>query len=401
MVSERVRTMLVCCDYTSQLAYFDDWFDAFGESHHFSCEPVNIATRSGRARLQRGVSEFELVVLLHSAFGDLLSPLRKCLAALADRQGKLLAFVGNEVNMPEPLLSDKIEMLKRIEPDWIGTQLPIDAGKYLYNGRVTSRVVALPHALNPKVFKPDTPIADRPIDIGVRSNKYVAYLGDNDRERLFAYFRDTDFDPALVIDVRTDERFDRAGWAAFLNRCKATIATEAGSYYLQPDDRTVLAIRAYLRNTRSMRTLRQNSPLFKLSALIPPQIKAVLRGAENKGLIHVEQRLDAGLDFEDIYARFFAEQPKAPVYSKAISSRHFDAIGTKTCQLMFRGRFNDILEADLHYLAIQPDFANIDDALARFRDPEERTSVADRAFDHAMAGHTYAHRMDAVRSLLA
>jgi hypothetical protein len=60
---------------------------------------------------------------------------------------------------------------------------------------------------------------------------------------------------------------------------------------------------------------------------------------------------------------------------------------------MFPGRYNDILEADRHYLALQPDFANIDAVMARFRDPAARGRIVDAAHAHVMAGHTYAHRM--------
>ena len=88
-------------------------------------------------------------------------------------------------------------------------------------------------------------------------------------------------------------------------------------------------------------------------------------------------------------------------YGKCISSRHFDAAGTKTCQIMFRGRFNDILNANEHYLALEPDFSNIDDVLAAFRDPVRRQHVADAAYDLVRTKHTYAQRMQQVYDLLA
>ena len=80
---------------------------------------------------------------------------------------------------------------------------------------------------------------------------------------------------------------------------------------------------------------------------------------------------------------------------------HFDAAGTKTCQIMFRGRFNDILLADEHYFALEPDFSNVDEVLRRFRDPRERSRVADAAHDLVLREHTYAHRMRQVAGALA
>ena len=99
-------------------------------------------------------------------------------------------------------------------------------------------------------------------------------------------------------------------------------------------------------------------------------------------------------------ARFFAGRPCCPVYSKCISSRHFDAAGTGTCQILLRGRYNDILAADEHYIALDPDLANVDEAIARFRDPIERRRIAGAAYSLANERHTYRHRIAALHETL-
>jgi hypothetical protein len=68
---------------------------------------------------------------------------------------------------------------------------------------------------------------------------------------------------------------------------------------------------------------------------------------------------------------------------------------------MFRGRFNDILVADEHYIALEPDFSNVESVLASFHDPVRRRKVVDAAYDLVHAEHTYAHRMEQVYDLLA
>ncbi len=68
---------------------------------------------------------------------------------------------------------------------------------------------------------------------------------------------------------------------------------------------------------------------------------------------------------------------------------------------MFRGRFNDIFRANEHYLALEPDFSNIDEVLAAFRDPARRQHVADAAYELVRTKHTYAQRMQQVYDLLA
>jgi spore maturation protein CgeB len=118
------------------------------------------------------------------------------------------------------------------------------------------------------------------------------------------------------------------------------------------------------------------------------------------GPVRHEAALNDLLDHDDIFARFFAGEPRAPVYTKCISSRHFDAIGTGTCQILLRGRYNDILAPDEHYLPLDDDFANLDEVVDRFRDPAERERITSTALEFALDNHTYAHRVRQVSRLL-
>jgi spore maturation protein CgeB len=68
---------------------------------------------------------------------------------------------------------------------------------------------------------------------------------------------------------------------------------------------------------------------------------------------------------------------------------------------MFRGRFNDILEADRHYLALEDDFSNLDDVLRRLSDLTVRRGIVEEAYAHVTSAHTYAHRMRRVAEILA
>jgi hypothetical protein len=254
-------------------------------------------------------------------------------------------------------------------------------------------VISLPHALNPQAFQARTPQRERQIDIGARSFRYLAYLGDDDRNRIYDYFAGNRFEPPLTLDFSTEQRFDREGWATFLDRCKATIATEAGSWFLERDDVTVLAIREYLARKRTGLVIRADSPLRAIAHRMPYALKALARRLLRSGPIRHEALTAEEADFAEIHARFFAGRERAPVYAKCISSRHFDAIGTRTLQIMMPGRYNGILIADQHYLVVQPTFSNIDDVLARFRDPDERMRITAAAYEHIISAHTYTHRM--------
>jgi hypothetical protein len=388
-----LKTLLLTLEYPSRASYYDDWRDAFVAAPQFDVMVRNIFDRAARAEIERTIGTYDLIVVLHACTADSLLYAEPLAGALAARKGKLVAFIGNELNLPFAPLGAKIAWLRRVQPDIIATQLLEEAGAWLY-AEVGARVISLPHALNPTAFQARTPQRDRPIDIGARSFRYLAYLGDDERNRIYDYFAANRFSPKLALDFSTEQRFDRAGWADFLDRCKATVATEAGSWFLERDDATVLAIRDYLgRNGGGGFVIRADSPLRPLAHRLPYRLKALARRVLRGGPIRYEALTAEEADFAEIHARFFAGRPRAPVYAKCISSRHFDAVGTKTVQIMFPGRYNGILDADRHYLALQPDFSNIEAVMARFRDPTERARVAEAAHAHVMGAHTYAHRM--------
>ena len=80
-------------------------------------------------------------------------------------------------------------------------------------------------------------------------------------------------------------------------------------------------------------------------------------------------------------------------YQESISSRHFEPIGTKTCQISDARHYNGILEADRHYIALASDLRNIDDELRRFQDDDYRQQMVDETYDYVIAEHTYANRI--------
>jgi len=150
----------------------------------------------------------------------------------------------------------------------------------------------------------------------------------------------------------------RSEWAKFLNRCKGIIGAESGTYYLERTDHTRKAVEAYL-----------------------------------------EQHPHAS--FHDVFEQFFRDYPN-PVSGKAISSRHFEPIGTQTCQVLLEGRYNDILVADEHYLALKKDFSNVEEVVDRFKDEPYRTAMVRRTHEYVLAKHTYRHRVNAlVRTIFA
>ena len=392
----RIRTLVLRLRSDSRHSYYDDWEDAFTGHPAFDAATADIRSGRSLARIRKTIGEYDLVVLLHSTNADSMNDLDRYSGVLCERRGKLLVLVGNEVNLPGISMVEKIAFLRNVEADFIGTQLPLEAGEWLYAECDRSRVVPLPHALNPASFRPVVPQARREIDIGVRSFAYYPFLGDDERNRLLRFFSTHVFEPPLPVDIRTDVRLDRAGWANFLNRCKGTVSTEAGSYYLERDDRTVEAIQAFLAEKHDGKggyTVPKGSIVEKAWYSIPPALRSVLKGTLVSAGIRNESTMAAAASFREIEERFFHGRPRPPVHSKAISSRHFDAVGTKTCQVLMRGKYNGILRPDEHYIPVEIDLSNVEEAISRFRDASFRCAMVDRAYEYVMQEHTYRNRM--------
>ncbi|HOC76165.1 MAG: hypothetical protein BWZ01_01573 [Deltaproteobacteria bacterium ADurb.BinA179] len=407
MSISKLHTLVLYAHYTDKLSYYDDWLQAFESHEDFRTRSINICERVHAGSFRKSIRDYDVIVLLHSVNADTLTFLDPWRSVLKDRKGKLLSFVGNEVNLPRISMKAKIEFLKDISADFIGTQIPPETGTWLYAECTSSQVVALPHALNPDAFRPIVPHRDRPIDIGARSQQYWSCIGDNERNELFTFFTTHAFNPPLKIDIDTGTRYDRSGWAGFLNRCKGTISNEAGSYYLERDDATVARIQSFVeaQQKRSGTTMvRPDSTAERIWNLLPGRLKRIVKAPLGSFLktmnISYYSDIYEQLDFPETYELFFKDTGRCPFYSKAISSRHFDAIGTKTCQVMLRGRFNDILVADQHYICLEHDYSNIEDAMGRFRDDDYRQAMVDKTYQYALACHTYRHRIDTVRDLM-
>ncbi len=279
MSFSKIKTLLLYAQYANTLSYYDDWKDAFTNAEEFEIDAVNIWDKKNTETVSQTIQQFDFIVVLHSAIGDTIEPISHFKNALASRKAKLLSFVANEVNLPMPSsMKHKIDFFIDIGADYIATQLPLEAGQWVYEDCKRSKVVAVPHALNPDVFRPVKPQRERKIDFGVRTHQYLPYIGDNDRNDLLNFFATSSFKPPIRIDMDVRSRFERADWAHFLNSSRGTLANEAGSFYLERDDRTVNAIDGYIRKNlekvkADIKPLNEENFLFKIRMLAPAWLR--------------------------------------------------------------------------------------------------------------------------------
>lgn len=389
--SSRLRTLLLFAHYGTRASYYDDWLDAFRTATEFEAFELNICRHDAVSVLRKRIGEVDLLVLLHSVNADHVFYLEPLTSILAERRCTLVSFVGNEVNLPGAPISEKRRVLKAIRPNLIATQLLAEAGQFLWGDIAT--VIALPHALNPAAFEYRTPPEERKLDLGMRSFRYSATLGDVDRNALLDWIGPWAAALGLTVDVGTT-RLDRRGWARFLSDCRGTASTEAGSWYLQRDDSIVQQIMQHYNDRPGPLVLSsKNIRLRKLAHRLPWQWRERLIRLLAQSPIKYEATVLDSVPSQEILEAFFSNIPRTPAYSKCISSRHFDAIGTGTVQILQTGRYNDILVPGEHYLELARDFSNADELGRQFADQSERRRIARTALEHVMASHTYAHRV--------
>jgi hypothetical protein len=334
-------------DFNARLSYVRDWRDAFCRSPILDVTICDMNNLVHLSRCMLRIRSYDLIIVSHVAAGDDMTLISKIAPALALRSCPMVVFIGNEYD----LLDQKLDFCRRANADLLCSQLPIAAAEYLYGQLGKTEVMAAPHGLNPSVYSPG-PHEGREIDVGFVGDIYWPFVGDRERTDLIEYFEQHGQQRGLRCDIRggRSSRIPRDEWAIFLNRCRTLIGAESGTYYLNEKGALLERARTY----------------------------------------NLKENQDAS--FELVFEKFFAGVPRG-ISGKSISSRHFEAIGTKTCQVLIEGDYNGILKAGEHYIPVKSDLSDIDEAIRALRDQSYCRAIADRAHDLAMAGHTYDRRV--------
>lgn len=341
--------------FHDQLSYITDWRDAFVASPRLEVEICNINNLIHFGRCLGRIRRYDLIIVSHAATGDDMTLMLRAAGRLSRRACPMVVFLGNEYD----LLDDKVAFIRRARAEWVCSQLPLAAAEFLYQGIEGTGILSAPHALNPNVYSPPAHEA-RDIDIGFVGDLYWPFVGDEERTLLIRHFEQNGSRYGLNCDIRAGRstRLARDDWADFLRRSKGLIGAESGTYYLNERGDLLNRARSY----------------------------------------NLNENQDAS--FKDVFERFYAGVERG-VSGKSISSRHFEPIGTKTCQILLEGDYNGILKAGEHYIPVKRDLSDIDEAVREFRDDTRRRQIADQTYDYVMSAHTYAHRVaDIVETVL-
>ena len=190
--------------------------------------------------------------------------------------------------------------------------------------------LAIPHALNPDVYVSQT-TDKRGADIGLVGDLYERLIGDRERTDIVKFFERHGGKFGLHCDIRYD-RLRRPDWVAFLM--------------------SVRRDRRRIRDTLS-RSRRAN----------PVAAKTYLKRYPKASFEEVFDRcFESGTDYRS---------------GKAISSRHFEPIGTETCQILIEGRYIDIPKPGVHYISVKANLSDVSEAVRQFKDQSFRRAMVE------------------------
>ncbi len=198
---------------------------------------------------------------------------------------------------------------------------------------------------------------ERTIDIGYRAWASWPFYGRHGRlktevgDRVKARAAEH----GLNVDISKDAADALLGdsWFDFLLRCKYTIGCEGGSSVFDRDGTIATCVDAYM--------------------------------AEHEGA-----------EFEDVEAACFPGLDGQFDY-RLLGPRHFEAVLTRTCQVLVRGEYGGALEAGVHYIPIERDFSNLDEVLALVRADTAREEMVERAYADIIASGAWTYRAFAER----
>ena len=269
-------------------------------------------------------------------------------AICAASQPKAL-FLGNEYK----LMPEKMEFCDSLGVGLLVSQSSFPPIHELYRERLGCSVIGMPNGgLDQSLFYPTIPLTQRPTDIGFRAHESPLYLGHDDKRRLAGYVLKHSTSYGLTVDISLDPnaRYSEHGWADFLNRCKAQLGAEAGGNYFELTDKTRKLVNNHL--------------------------------GENPNT-----------SWEEIFRVFFKHYQN-PIDGRMIASRHIEAAGTKTVQILFEGHYNGYLEPDVHYIPLKNDFSNFDQVVQKFRDETYCRAIVENAYELAVQELTYQKLID-------
>lgn len=247
------------------------------------------------------------------------------------------------------------EELRFMGPTNILTCAPADGIKYVY-----------PEDLFPGVkfdtvltgYVPDelggararAPLSERPVHVGYRGRTLSWRYGELARQKweVGVRLREACQRREVPCDIGVDEasRIYGFAWFDFIRSCRAMLGSESGSN------------------------------VFDFDGSIAARVAATGKEQPDETCA-------------DIVAVIAAREQE--IRMGQISPRIFEAAALGTALVLMRGSYSGTLEAETHYVPIEPDYSNLDEVLDRIQNIEALQAMADRARRHLIESGAYSY----------
>ena len=185
-----------------------------------------------------------------------------------------------------------------------------------------------------------TPIAERSKDLVYRARQIPYFVGRHGqlKHRIATAVGDPARAAGLVCDVstRAEDTILGAQWLDFLASSRAVLGVEGGYSAIDWYGEVTARLERFI-------DARPDATFDEFAAELPD-------GWDGHGLL-------------------------------TTTPRHFEAIITRTAQVLVEGEYKGILEAGRHYIPVAPDFSNVDEVVEQLRDHRLLQEIADRAWD--------------------
>ena len=133
----------------------------------------------------------------------------------------------------------------------------------------------------------------------------------------------------------------------------------------------------FLASGRAITGVEGGSSVANWRGEIQEQITFMLEKEPDLTFEQVSKRMPPGWDSYDLFLT---------------GPRNFEAVITKTCQILIEGEYQDVFEADTHYIPIKRNFSNVDEALEKLKDHRYVQDMVDRAYGDIYLSGKYTYR---------
>jgi hypothetical protein len=177
------------------------------------------------------------------------------------------------------------------------------------------------------------PDAKRRVDVGYRGRDLPAWMGRGAREKvdIAVEFERRVLHTGLVLDIdaREEGRLYGAKWHRFLGDCRSMLGVESGTSYMDLEDEV--------------------------------WSEHLATGGDHAALPEALARWEGNIPY------------------RTLATRHFEAAAFGACQILFEGRYSDVMQPMVHYLPLRKDFGNLAEVLAWHRDEDVRSAIVHNA----------------------